>query len=511
MEVSPRLSKGNPLGFDCGALIICVEDDLNLGCIIDRLRAEGVLQVHVYTPDFYYSGRPIPNAEIEAIASVTNSRSAQHVILPVSDFDGGREEIETRIWNSTLEHMAQSFEWSLIVDPDELWVRGSGWSVANAIKSNPQGLSLLSDLIPYFGFPAFPIKTNSGKLLVGIRNDERLRSVRSVCHPESTVTIATKLAHSFSYVRKTPAELMSKIRSSGYCDDQNYDFEGWFRDVLPNIKPGCSQTDRFGVQMFANVAWEDVIHASIESLMEIPDELGEYLGDYEKKPRWNPRSISLLAPSRWRPEQCIRNIQDNWLLRAKRLNDIELIIAVDADDETAPRYLELARQAFKNVLDYKIITDQHQSMTQALETAAKASTGDILISVFDDFEAPHEWDVAIKARLRDQEGKCLFVYDEIHPVINTLQTMTIMTRRCYQDWGYCWYSKYFGMYGDRDYSEHCLLENRAVWALDLRFAHHHYTKTGAAPDRTYLHGNAREKKEHGRQVLAERRACRFQS
>jgi hypothetical protein len=77
-------------------------------------------------------------------------------------------------------------------------------------------------------------------------------------------------------------------------------------------------------------------------------------------------------------------------------------------------------------------------MTQALETAATVSTGDILISVFDDFGAPDEWDVRVKDRLRDQDGKCLFVYDDMHDVSVTLQTMTIMTRR------YIWESAPFG-------------------------------------------------------------------
>ena len=67
------------------------------------------------------------------------------------------------------------------------------------------------------------------------------------------------------------------------------------------------------------------------------------------------------------------------------------------------------------------------------------------------------------------------------------------------------------MYGHQDYTEHCLLENRAVWALDLTFVHHHYRKTGAARDRTYAHGNTREKTENGKRVLAKRQSGKFQS
>jgi hypothetical protein len=301
------------------------------------------------------------------------------------------------------------------------------------------------------------------------------------------------------------------MRMSAHYNDSGYDFEGWIRDVLPNIGPEYGGKADLGVHMWIRRAvWTEIIHTPREWLMEIPDELAQYLGDYECKPRWNPRTISLLAPSRWRPDQCIRNLRDHWLLRAQDLQDIELIIAVDTDDETVSRYALLAGNAFQNLLSYKLITGQHKSMTHALETAAKASTGDILITLFDDFEAPADWDVCVKKRLRDQEGKCLFVYDDMHDVSVGVQTMSIMTRRCYRDWGYCWYPEYCGMYGDQDYTQHCLLENRAVWALDLIFVHQHYMKTGAPPDRTYIHGNAREKTDIGRRVLAERQARNFQ-
>jgi hypothetical protein len=123
---------------------MCIRDDLHLGCIIDRLHAEGVWHVNVYTPDHYYNGQ---------------------------------------------------------------------------------------------GLPAYPVKTNSDKLLIGIRNDERFRCVRSVCHPEFVVTVSARLAHHFTAVRKTYADLVAKMRMSAHYSDSNYDFEDWIRDVLPNIGP----------------------------------------------------------------------------------------------------------------------------------------------------------------------------------------------------------------------------------------------------------------------------------
>jgi hypothetical protein len=92
---------------------MCIRDDLHLGCIIDRLHAEGVWHVNVYTPDHYYNGQRTPKEDIEQIAEVAKNHSAQHVIVPVQDFAGRREEIETRIPNRTLELMAQCFQWSL--------------------------------------------------------------------------------------------------------------------------------------------------------------------------------------------------------------------------------------------------------------------------------------------------------------------------------------------------------------------------------------------------------------
>ena len=105
------------------------------------------------------------------------------------------------------------------------------------MKNNANQLSLCSGLIPYLGLPAYPVKTNSDKLLIGIRNDERFRCVRSVCHPEFVVTVSARLAHHFTAVRKTYADLVAKMRMSAHYSDSNYDFEDWIRDVLPNIGP----------------------------------------------------------------------------------------------------------------------------------------------------------------------------------------------------------------------------------------------------------------------------------
>jgi hypothetical protein len=91
----------------------------------------------------------------------------------------------------------------------------AGRNVANAIKFNSERLSLRSGVIPYLGLPAYPVNTNSDKLLIGIRNDERFLSVRSVCHPELMTTIAAKLAHHFSCVRKTHTELLKKFAILG--------------------------------------------------------------------------------------------------------------------------------------------------------------------------------------------------------------------------------------------------------------------------------------------------------
>jgi hypothetical protein len=88
------------------------------------------------------------------------------------------------------------------------------------------------------------------------------------------------LAHQFSCVRKTHAELLEKIRYSGCYDDKKYDFEDWIRDVLRNIEPGYAGRSSLGVDIFKGYAvWKDVIHTSSQLLMEIPDELGRYLGD----------------------------------------------------------------------------------------------------------------------------------------------------------------------------------------------------------------------------------------
>jgi hypothetical protein len=198
---------------------------------------------------------------------------------------------------------------------------------------------------------------------------------------------------------------------------------------------------------------------------------------------------------------------EHWLETAQDLSRLEVIFSLHPDDDTLPRYATNIINHVKPWVKTLVLAEPHNNMNEGLNQAAAASKGDVLVSVFDDFEAPQFWDAEILRRLSGQPGKCLFVSDGFRS--DRLQTMAIMTRQCYQDWGYVWYGAYPHVYSDNDYHEHAKLEDRVVEAFDLVFEHRHYLRTGAQPDRTYIEGNLPEKYALGRELLARRRACQF--
>jgi hypothetical protein len=61
--------------------------------------------------------------------------------------------------------------------------------------------------------------------------DAQLLDVRGIIH--------------FTATRKTMQEIIDKHRTSGHYGDPNYDFEGWIKNVLPNIKAGTKNCHMF--------------------------------------------------------------------------------------------------------------------------------------------------------------------------------------------------------------------------------------------------------------------------
>lgn len=176
--------------------------------------------------------------------------------------------------------------------------------------------------------------------------------------------------------------------------------------------------------------------------------------------------ISILHPSRSRPEQAMAAYK-NWVGNcSKKKYDIEYILSLDGDDPTWVSYI------WANGLH--ILYNDNKNVVQAANHAAKAATGDILVLISDDFECFPEWDQVVVKALEGKSG-VLKTFDGVQPWIVTLP---IMTRDYYLEQGYLYDPLVHHMFCDTIMTHKADLQKKLIIRNDIRFEHKHYS-TGA--------------------------------
>jgi glycosyltransferase involved in cell wall biosynthesis len=173
--------------------------------------------------------------------------------------------------------------------------------------------------------------------------------------------------------------------------------------------------------------------------------------------------ISILHPSRQRPELSRRTIE-KWLSRAK--NPVEVIISLDEDDPTIGTYEINNRET-----GAKIIINRNRSAVDAINTAAKAATGQIFIVVSDDTDCPNGWDRKI---INSVMGRTDWILKTDDGIQRWIITMPVMDRVYYERFGYIYYPEYKHMFVDTDLTCVADLTCRKIYA-PLKFPHLHYS------------------------------------
>ena len=69
-------------------------------------------------------------------------------------------------------------------------------------------------------------------------------------------------------------ECVKKHRRGGHYDDPEYDFEGWLKDKLPNIKPGMKDAHMYKPRQI----WPRVRAWRPDELAAMPEVVRSYLG-----------------------------------------------------------------------------------------------------------------------------------------------------------------------------------------------------------------------------------------
>ena len=150
-----------------------------------------------------------------------------------------------------------------------------------------------------------------------------------------------------------------------------------------------------------------------------------------------------------------------------------------------------------------------------VNTAAKASTGRILIVNADDQFACEGWDEKILAggTLRaavDKEFVVRVSTGTPQEHERGIMVMPILSRVRYEKLGYVFYSEYESMYADNDFAAHATQDGVMIEARHLMFPHRHPLGDPSIPmDAAYEAQNRKEAFALGANIFARRQASHF--
>jgi hypothetical protein len=173
--------------------------------------------------------------------------------------------------------------------------------------------------------------------------------------------------------------------------------------------------------------------------------------------------ISILHPSRQRPEQSLRTLS-KWVNRAR--GTVEVIVSLDEDDTTIGVYEINAAQ-----IGAKVIINTNRSAVDAINRAAEVASTNIFIVVSDDTDCPQDWDQKILSTVQGKTDWILKTFDGIQKWIIT---MPVMDRTYYNRFGYVYYPEYRHMFCDTELSCVADLTCRRLESKIL-FPHLHYS------------------------------------
>lgn len=205
--------------------------------------------------------------------------------------------------------------------------------------------------------------------------------------------------------------------------------------------------------------------------------------------------ISILAPSRGRPDKAITNLVKWFYCHDK---EVEIIVSLDNNDETADAYTKVAKG-----LPCQLIKNDNRSAVDAINSASKIATGDIFIVVSDDTDCFPGWDTALLKAVEGKTDWILKCQDGIQPWIIT---MPVMDRTYYNRFGYIYHPDYLHLFCDTELSCVADLTGRRITS-QLRFDHLHYS-TGAC-DKDAVSVKADSTWQQGERLFIERAKRNF--
>jgi hypothetical protein len=207
-------------------------------------------------------------------------------------------------------------------------------------------------------------------------------------------------------------------------------------------------------------------------------------------------NISLLHATRGRVGGAIA-ARDRWLQAAECPDRIEHIFAFDRDDADSVTGLS----AYQHV----IAEARDKGCVAAWNLAARASKGQILVQLSDDWLPIRHWDTKIAARFRDaSRAGVLRVSDGRR--VDDLLAFAIFTRAYLELLGGDFLApEYFGVYSDDEFSLRAYQNGVVIDARDIVFEHCHPSfSEDAVYDETHKRQNDDARYREGRKIFLRR-------
>lgn len=212
--------------------------------------------------------------------------------------------------------------------------------------------------------------------------------------------------------------------------------------------------------------------------------------------------ISLIHPSRGRPEKSIANAKE-WVDQAGC--DTELWVSVDIDDPKLNGYAGLVGEVVPARL---VMNGSNGNPVKATNQAAEHSTGEILLYLSDDFKCFPNWGIAVITEFQKYQGPTLIKVDDcLQPFHVPVLTIPIMNRALYERLGYFWHPEYKSMFVDEDLYWTAKKLGALKMCPHLKFPHEHVSIGKAENDETYKRSASNW--DQGKAVFAKRKAAGF--
>lgn len=226
--------------------------------------------------------------------------------------------------------------------------------------------------------------------------------------------------------------------------------------------------------------------------------------------------FTLIHPSRQRCSMAFTAFSE-WMGKASDQNKYEYILSIDTDDPQ----LECYKSQFKDT-GIKLIVNNNRSIVDAVNIAAKHSTGDILISISDDFGCPDGWDIRLELETQlatspIQDSKNIFTVKDkyafmIDDCINGnksgCMTLPILSRSAYDQLGHIYNPIYFSMFADNELHDVCKKNGWLIYS-DLKFEHRHFINGKNPKDATYERENSKQAYDMGKKIYEQRKLNNF--